>query len=59
MKKPVKKAAPAKKPLPKKISKPASKGRWTIMAIINIIAFIAVLVVNYLAVSLPLGGMST
>ncbi|MEI8090904.1 MAG: hypothetical protein WCG98_01235 [bacterium] len=53
MKTPVKKAATTK------VAKPASNRRWTIMAIINIIAFIAVLVVNYLAVSLPLGGMTT
>ncbi len=59
MKKPVKKAAPVKKSLTTKVAKPASNRRWTIMAIINIVAFIAVLVVNYLAVSLPLGGMTT
>jgi hypothetical protein len=59
MKKPVKKVAAVKKPLTARATKPASNGRWTIMAIINIIAFIAVLVVNYLAVSLPLGGMTT
>ena len=29
------------------------------LAILNVLAFIAVMVVNYLAVSLPIGGMTT
>ena len=49
-----------KKISPKKqVSKPKKKGRLITLAIANVLAFIAVLVINYLAVSIPLGGMTT
>lgn len=50
----------SKKISPKKqVSKPKKKGRLITLAIANVLAFIAVLVINYLAVSIPLGGMTT
>lgn len=51
MKKPIK-----KKVLTKKVVKaPSSKNVWLgVLAVANVIAFVAVLIVNYLAVSLPL-----
>ena len=33
--------------------------RITILGIANVVAFVAVIVVNYLATSLPIGGMTT
>ncbi len=57
MKKISKKKLPVQKPQAKKPSK--KNGRIIALAMVNVIAFIAVLVGNYLAVSLPLGGMTT
>ena len=54
-----------KKPINKKVltvkSTPKSKKRsWLgVLGIANVVAFVVVLIVNYLAVSLPLGGMTT
>ena len=51
-KKPIKivKKAPVKKP----------KKTWlTVLGIANIVVFLAVIIINYLAVSLPIGGMTT
>lgn len=64
MKKTIKKKATkkivAKKKLPVKVVSKSKKSSWLgLLSIGNIIAFIAVLIVNYLAVSLPLGGMTT
>lgn len=54
------KAVPAKKPsIVKTIGVPQKKSRLWILAIANIVGFIVVLIVNYLAVSIPLGGMTT
>jgi len=65
-KKPVAKKAITKKPLATKVSPvkamttPQKKGSWIkALAMGNIIAFVVVLIVNYLAVSIPLGGMTT
>lgn len=41
----------------KKTTKKSS--RLPLLAIGNVLAFVAVLVVNYLAVTLPIGGMTT
>ena len=40
---------------------PMKKASWWIkvLAIVNVVGFIAVLVVNYLANALPIGGLST
>ncbi len=50
----------AKKPLALKTTNQAKKTSWiSVLAIANIVAFVAILIMNYLAVSLPLGGMTT
>ena len=50
----------AKKSLAVKVTPKSKKRSWLgALAIGNIVAFIIVLIVNYLAVSLPLGGMTT
>lgn len=68
MKKIVKKKALVKKPVAKKSVKfiakqpikKTKKTHWlTVLGITNIVAFLAVLVINYLANSLPIGGMMT
>lgn len=42
------------------MEKNLKKSSWlAVLAIVNVIAFVAVLVVNYLAVNLPIGGMTT
>lgn len=42
------------------VSTKSKKSSWLgVLAIANVLAFLGVLVVNYLAVSLPLGGMTT
>ena len=57
---PVAKKLVAKKPLPVKVITAPKKPSWLAgLAIANIIGFVVVLVVNYLAVSIPLGGMTT
>ena len=38
---------------------PQKKSWLTVLAIVNVVAFLAVVVVNYLAVSLPIGWMTT
>jgi hypothetical protein len=65
-KNPIAQKAITKKPLAKKqspvksVTTPQKKGSWIkALAVGNIIAFIIVLIVNYLAVSIPLGGMTT
>lgn len=61
MKKIVKKTPIIKKGVVKnsgavKVSNPPKKNSWlTTLAIVNVIAFLGVIVVNYLAVSLPIG----
>jgi len=68
IKKPVAKKAPVKKVVVKKQLKVVAKApvkkskkiNWlTVLWIANIVAFVAVLVINYLATSLPIGGMTT
>ncbi len=65
MKKVVNKKIPAKKnvaktyPVVKVINKPKKKSRLEFLAIANVLAFIAVIVVNYLATSLPIWGLTT
>jgi len=68
MPKAIKKKAPAKKPVAKKpvkfvakkpIKKPKKINWLTVLWIANIVAFLAVLLINYLATSLPIGGMTT
>jgi len=64
MQKKIKKVAPkklvAKKVIAKKVVSKAKKSSWlAALAIGNVIGFIVVLIVNYLAVSIPLGGMTT
>jgi hypothetical protein len=61
MKKIVKKTPIIKKGVVKnsgavKVANPPKKNSWlTTLAIVNVIAFLGVIVVNYLAVSLPIG----
>lgn len=59
IKKVAKKKVIKKAIIKKTVSQPKKKGRLITLAIANILAFIAVLVVNYLAVSLPIWGMTT
>ncbi len=72
MPKAIKKKAPAKKTVAKKpvkfiskklVKKPVKKPKklhWlTVLGIANVVAFLAVLVINYLATSLPIWGMTT
>lgn len=60
MKKISKKKLPAKKPLAVKASSASKKNmRFKALGIVNILAFLGVLVINYLAVQLPIGGMTT
>jgi hypothetical protein len=65
MKKIVKKTPIIKKGVVKnsgavKVANPPKKNSWlTTLAIVNVIAFLGVIVVNYLAVSLPIGWMTT
>ena len=60
VKKPLAKKAVARKPVPAKIVTMTKKSSWLGALVIgNIIGFIVVLIVNYLAVSIPLGGMTT
>lgn len=68
MPKAVKKKAPAKKKVVAKktkkiiMKKPVQKkknSRLTVLGIANVVVFLWVLVVNYLATSLPIGGMTT
>lgn len=60
MKKPSKKSPPKSKGnLAKTEKKPASKFWLNVLANANIVAYIAVLVINYQAVNLPIGGMTT
>jgi len=55
-----KKVVTKKQPLlTKPVNKPKKKSWLGVLAIGNIVAFVAVLVINYLAVSIPLGGMTT
>ncbi len=55
-----KKTSPIKKSLPVNVvKKPKENVRMHVLAIGNVLAFIAVIVVNYLAVNLPIGGMTT
>jgi len=55
-----KKTSSVKKSLPVNVvKKPKENVRMHVLAIGNVLAFIAVLVVNYLAVNLPIGGMTT
>lgn len=50
----------AKKPVAVKATNKPKKSSWLATLVIgNVIGFIVVLIVNYLAVSLPLGGMTT
>lgn len=50
----------AKKPLAPKTAKPKkSNFRLKVLGIANIAAFIAVMIINYQAVNLPIGGMTT
>lgn len=64
-KNPATKKAVIKKPLAKKgsplraTSQPKKNSWIGILAIGNIIGFVAILIVNYLAMSLPIGGMTT
>lgn len=48
-----------KKTFPAKSPKKSGINWIKVLAIGNILAFIAVLIINYLAVSIPLGGMTT
>lgn len=60
MKKIIKKPVITKKPIIKKVAKTTSKGVWLkVLGIINVVAFISMIVINYLAVQLPIGGMTT
>lgn len=55
-----KKKVVSKKSMPAPIVKKPKKNFWlSFLAIFNILAFIAVVVVNYLANALPIGGVST
>ena len=55
-----KKTSSIKKPLlVNVVKKPKENVRMHVLVIGNVLAFIAVLVVNYLAVTLPIGGMTT
>ncbi|AHB41722.1 hypothetical protein P148_SR1C00001G0935 [candidate division SR1 bacterium RAAC1_SR1_1] len=55
-----KKKVVSKKSISAPIVKKTKKNFWlSFLAILNILAFIAVVVVNYLANALPIGGMST
>lgn len=59
-KKAVARKAVARKPVPAKIVATPKKTSWLgALVIANILGFIVVLIVNYLAVSIPLGGMTT
>jgi hypothetical protein len=59
-KKPAAKKIVAKKPVAIKATNKPKKSSWLSALVIgNVIGFIVVLIVNYLAVSLPLGGMTT
>ena len=60
MKKIIKKKPLAKKSIAFKIVKKSKTNVWLkVLGIANIVAFLGVLVMNYLAVQLPLGGMTT
>lgn len=60
MKKTIKKTVAAKKTItPKMVKKPKMNVRLKVLGIVNIVAFLGVIVINYLAVSLPIGGMTT
>ena len=67
MSKVIKKKIITKKPVAKKpirfvVKKNEKKSgiNWLkVLGIVNIVAFLGVLVVNYLAVNLPIGGMTT
>ena len=61
MKKIVKKPSSlGKKSLPVNVvKKPKENVRMHVLTIGNVLAFLAVIVVNYLAVTLPIGGMTT
>ena len=60
MKKTIKKTVAAKKTItPKIVKKPKMNVRLKVLGIVNIVAFLGVIVINYLAVSLPIGGMTT
>lgn len=60
MKKIIKKPVTTKKPIIKKVAKTTSKGVWLkVLGIINVVAFISMIAINYLAVQLPIGGMTT
>lgn len=41
------------------VKKPKMNVRLKVLGIVNIVAFLGVIVINYLAVSLPIGGMTT
>jgi len=60
MKKIVKKKVAAKKPLAPKTVKKSKTNFWLkVLGIANIVAFLGVIAINYLAVQLPIGGMTT
>ncbi len=60
MKKITKKPLKSKKPLTVKMLKKSKTNiRLKVLGIANIVAFLGVLVVNYLAINLPIGGMTT
>lgn len=64
MQKKIKKVAPkkvvAKQVIAKKVVSKTKKSSWlAALAIGNVVGFIVVLIVNYLAVSIPLGGITT
>ena len=60
MKKVIKKKLPAKKSFAVRIVKTSKTNVWIkVLGIANIVAFLGVLAINYLAVQLPLGGMTT
>jgi hypothetical protein len=49
-----KKTVAKKSPVVKVVNKPKKKSWLGFLAILNVLAFVAVIVVNYLAVSLPI-----
>jgi len=60
MKKIAKKKVAMKKPLAPKIVKKSKTNFWVkVLANANIAAFIAVIIINFQAVNLPIGGMTT
>lgn len=55
-----KKTTPPKKVTPSNVVKKTKNNSWIlVLGIINILAFIAMIIINYLATSLPIGGMTT